>query len=327
MNKTIFISSTFEDLKNHRRKVWSLLEKYDVNIRGMEKFGARTETPIDTCLAEVEQSDIFVGIIGHKLGSIDPTTEKSFTQREYEHARKLRKAIFLYLMDEKDSKVSFQDIDFGERHEKLIAFKNVLKERHTIDFFISEDSLIEKLKTKFNEVLSPKKEENIEYLDEYDHAKEVVNKFLLLPKIYSGKDIKLNVKFAGEPFPASKQICSEFNLEYGATIGVKIIINKPSLSKEPADIVFITSQNVNNYFNLDNKEDLDIYAMLEFSENNIGNIKANFIREEYFVGGFASAANLFGSGIFTAALQGQKKIIEPEGKIILRLSNFINIPT
>jgi len=58
MNKTVFISSTYDDLKEYRRAVWELLEKFDVNVRGMEQFGARKEAALATCLAEVEQSDI-----------------------------------------------------------------------------------------------------------------------------------------------------------------------------------------------------------------------------------------------------------------------------
>jgi hypothetical protein len=79
MKKIVFISSTFEDLKEHRSRVWDLLQKYDINIRGMEKFGARTDSPLDTCLIECEQSDIYLGIIGMRLGSIDQKTGKSYT--------------------------------------------------------------------------------------------------------------------------------------------------------------------------------------------------------------------------------------------------------
>ena len=52
MNKTVFISSTYDDLKEYRRAVWELLEKFDVNVRGMEQFGARKEAPLATCLTE-----------------------------------------------------------------------------------------------------------------------------------------------------------------------------------------------------------------------------------------------------------------------------------
>lgn len=89
MQRTVFISSTYEDLKKHRRKVWDILEKYNVNVRGMEKFGARKETSLETSLAEVGVSDIYVGIIALRLGSINKETGKSITQLEYVRAYNL----------------------------------------------------------------------------------------------------------------------------------------------------------------------------------------------------------------------------------------------
>ena len=91
MKKTVFISSTFEDLADHRRAVWQLLEDFNASVRGMEQFGARPDAPLQTCLAEVEQSDVYVGIIAFRAGSIDTETGKSFTQLEYEHALQSRK--------------------------------------------------------------------------------------------------------------------------------------------------------------------------------------------------------------------------------------------
>ena len=50
MKKTIFISSTYKDLVKERKAVWELLKRYDVNIVGMEEFGARKDSPLTTCL-------------------------------------------------------------------------------------------------------------------------------------------------------------------------------------------------------------------------------------------------------------------------------------
>lgn len=213
--KTIFISSTFEDLKNHRSKIWDLLSTYNVNVRGMEKFGARKEAPLTTCLSEVEQCDIFLTIIAFKLGSIDESSGKSFTQREYERAAELNKEILIYLADEKDTKISPQEIDFDERRQKLLAFKSILKERHTIDTYFSEDDLIQKVNRRLGELLSQKKENNTSDEDEYSKSKNLIAKFLLLPKRYSGNELTLKVDFLGEPFPASKMLCYRFNLDYG----------------------------------------------------------------------------------------------------------------
>ena len=70
VNRTVSISSTFEDLREHRRAVWDVLEGFEVSVRGMEQFGARSETPLETCLAAVEQSDVYVGLLAYRLGSV-----------------------------------------------------------------------------------------------------------------------------------------------------------------------------------------------------------------------------------------------------------------
>ena len=71
MRQTVFVSSTYQDLGPHRKAIWELLGEFDVAVRGMEDFGARPETPLETCLIEVEQSDIYLGIIGCRLGSVE----------------------------------------------------------------------------------------------------------------------------------------------------------------------------------------------------------------------------------------------------------------
>src|SRR5260370_6200937 len=141
MNKTVFISSTYDDLKEYRRAVWELLEKFDVNVRGMEQFGARKEAPLATCLAEVEQSDIYLGVIAFRLGSIDSQSGKSFTQIEYERANELSKEIRIYLLDEQNATFSIRYIDHDDKRTKLEAFKALLRERHTIESFTVVDDL------------------------------------------------------------------------------------------------------------------------------------------------------------------------------------------
>lgn len=321
MKKTVFISSTFEDLKSYRRKIWDLLEQYDVNIRGMERFGARKEAPLVTCLSEVEQSDIFVGIIAFRLGSIDEASGKSFTQREYERAYELNREILIYMMDERDSKVSLETIDFGDRQEKLIAFKSILKERHTIDFFVSEDDLAEKIGRKFNELLTTKTELEEPSKDEYANSKHLIDKFLLLPKIYSGREIKLEVDFIGQPFPASKSLCSSFNLDYGKTIGVKVEIKKPKIDDNALEYVFIDEGNLDAYFSLQRQNDIQIYGKLQFSENKIDDLRANFVRKEYYVGGISS---IFASPSVQRALWGERISIEADGRTIVKLTKILD---
>jgi hypothetical protein len=322
MKKAIFISSTFDDLKNHRRKIWDLLEKYDVDVRGMERFGARKEAPLTTCLSEVEQCDIFVGVIAYRLGSVDETSGKSFTQREYEKAYELNHEILIYMIDEKDALITAQNIDFDEKREKLIAFKSILKDRHTIDFFLSEDDLAEKLKRKFDVLLQSKKEKREHSTDEYINSKEIISKFLLLPKVYSGREVKLKINLVSSPFPVSKSLSSNFNLEYGKTIGVRIEIKEPSVD-DAFKYIFIDEGNINRFFSLRQQEDIEVYGKLQFSENKIENVKANFVRQEYYTGGIVSCLTPIYNVELQKELFGERKIIEAEGSIIIKLTRII----
>src|SRR5260370_14242624 len=148
--KSVFISSTYKDLTDYRREVWDALKKFDVAVRGMEEFGARTTAPLETCLAEVEQSDVYVGIIAYRLGSIDPETKKPFTLLEYEKAVEQQKEILIYLADEEVASFPYSLMDDDTRTRKrLVAFKSKLRERHTVDTFSTPDDLVEKLSRDF----------------------------------------------------------------------------------------------------------------------------------------------------------------------------------
>ena len=325
MKKAVFISSTFEDLRNHRSKIWDLLEKFDVDVRGMERFGARKEAPLITCLSEVEQCAIFVGILAFRLGSIDEDSGKSFTQREYERAYELNREILIYMVDEKDSLVSPQNIDFDERREKLIAFKSILRDRHTVDFFLSEDDLAKKLKRKFDELLTSKELRLDTSADEYENSKKIIGKFLLLPKVYSGQVVKLRVDFVGNAFSASKSLCSNFNLEYGKTIGVKVKIKAPLLEDDAIEHVFIDEGNLNDFFSLRHQNNVEVYGKLQFSENKIEELKANFVKKEYFVRGAASVSLSLMNAETMRNLIGERRIVEAEGKVIIKLTKIIAI--
>lgn len=309
--RTVFISSTYEDLIPHRRMVWELLGKYDVNIRGMERFGARKETPLETCLAEVEQSDIYIGIVSYKLGSIEKKSSKSFTQLEYEKALELNRDIFIYLIDEKNSKISPQNIDFDKKYEKLQSFKSILKDRHTIDTFIDEKDLTDKLKRKFDNLLL-KKSIDDKPVDEFQAAKTIIDRFLLVPKAFSGKEIKLKVKFKSEPFPASKAICSSFSLDYGKTIGVEIDIINPNTNEDSLKNLFIDYNKLDAFWEVQRKKEVEIFAQLQFSEESISNQKANFVEKTY---SYHDSSIMLGAGM-------KFETIRAEGHIILKLTEI-----
>ncbi len=286
MKKLVFVSSTFEDLQSHRSKVWDTLEEYDVNVRGMEGFGARTAKPLETCLAEVELSDVYVGIVAFRLGTVDKESRKSFTQLEYERAyrlyqldKKKRMEILIYFADENSPGIPPSYVDFGKKREKLEVFKSILRDNHTVATFTDEDHLVERLKLDFGALLTRKQPERKGKTNEYKDSENKIRNFMLLPAVYSGKEIRLKLKLDGEPFSASKQVCNTFNLPYGATIGYRTELILPEIEEKFAEYVFVTENLTDTVLKIQNKNNVEVHAKLAFSETTIENFRARFITE------------------------------------------------
>jgi hypothetical protein len=284
MNKTVFISSTYDDLKEYRRAVWELLEKFDVNVRGMEQFGARKDAPLATCLTEVEQSDIYLGLIAFRLGSVDPQSGKSFTQIEYEQAYELSsKEVLIYLVDEEHAQVLIKNVDRDAKREKLEAFKRLLRERHTIESFTSVEDLKEKLNRDLKRLLTKKPLETDSITDEYFASKQVIDRFLLTHKEYSGREVRLSVQFTSKPYPASKKLCAAFNLEFGRTKGRKVKILKPEgYTDSGFDELYCSSKHTETLLNQPDRSELDIYAKLQFAENQVPIVSARYKSVTYY---------------------------------------------
>jgi len=318
MNRTVFISSTYEDLAAHRRAVWGLLEKFDVNIRGMEQFGARKASPLETCISEVEQSDVYVGIIGFRLGSVEASTAKSFTQLEYERAYELDKEIRIYLIDEENTRVNIKYVDRDIKRDKLEAFKRLLKERHTIDTFVSETDLVEKLGRDLKGLLTQREELQPQEIDEFVQSAKILNKLLLTPKAISGREVRLKVQLQGTLFPASKEICRAFNLGFGETVGVKIkIVNPSGFDNAGIDELYFNARHIEDPSEFSKDTNLDLYAKSQFTDSDITQTRARFKPETvYSVRPFT---NLFNT---VSAVEMESTYYKADGKIILLFSGL-----
>lgn len=131
----VFLSSTFRDLESHRAVLKLALESSGYRVFGMELFTANARPPLDTCLAELKQSDIYIGVIGEYYGSCPPGYKKSYTQLEYELAMRREMPMFCFLMAD-DAQVTPAQIERDARKlERLNAFKAHLKKHHTLAFF------------------------------------------------------------------------------------------------------------------------------------------------------------------------------------------------
>jgi hypothetical protein len=103
--KTIYISSTFDDLKDHRAAVYRALQKMQYRVIAMEDYVAKDERTVKRCLGDVEKCDFYIGIFAKRYGYIPPVSDnpegKSITELEYRKAREEKKHCLLFLLDPK----------------------------------------------------------------------------------------------------------------------------------------------------------------------------------------------------------------------------------
>lgn len=96
----IFISSTYKDLVDHRARTAEAIERLGQQGVRMEVFGARPSEATEASLEEVEESDLFVGLYAHRYGYVPTGSELSITKRELDHARKIGKPTFCFVVDD-----------------------------------------------------------------------------------------------------------------------------------------------------------------------------------------------------------------------------------
>lgn len=82
----VFVSSTYIDLKVERQAaVESILDAGHIPA-GMELFKAGNEDQLKTIKRWIDESDVYLLILGGRYGSLESGSEKSYTHLEYEYA-------------------------------------------------------------------------------------------------------------------------------------------------------------------------------------------------------------------------------------------------
>jgi hypothetical protein len=139
--KTVFVSSTYLDLKERRELVKDQIARHDLLFRGMEHFGADPlRTPSTKIVEEVRKADIYLGIFGARYGSIDPATGMSMTELEYTEAAVGKKPMLLYVIRQ-DAKIRMGDVEsIPESRVKLENLKaRILRDHVAYQFATAED--------------------------------------------------------------------------------------------------------------------------------------------------------------------------------------------
>ena len=94
----VFISSTYLDLIDERQAAVEAILKAGHIPAGMELFTASNKSQWDIIKKWIDESDIYMLILGGRYGSIEPESGLSYTELEYNYALQQNKPLFAVVM-------------------------------------------------------------------------------------------------------------------------------------------------------------------------------------------------------------------------------------
>ena len=149
----IFISSTYVDLKEERRKVKdTILSMFQFPI-GMEMFSADDEEQWKIIKETIDSSDYYVLIIGHRYGSLiehGRYSGVSFTEKEYDYAVSRKIPVLAFLID-KNVPVLPENIEIdSKKRKKLEDFIQKVKSGRVVEWWTTKDDLANKVMNSLN---------------------------------------------------------------------------------------------------------------------------------------------------------------------------------
>lgn len=138
--KSVFLSSTFEDMKEYRKAIIDRIIKRRMVPICMENWGANANKVTSVITDEVKKADIYLGIFGTRYGYVDENTNMSMTEIEYREALASNKPILVYI-----AKNAKDDITTGDNSQKMLELLTEIEKERIDYYFNSIDQLGEQV--------------------------------------------------------------------------------------------------------------------------------------------------------------------------------------
>jgi hypothetical protein len=123
----VFVSSTYEDLKEERDQVIkACLEMGHIPV-GMEMFSAADEEQWKIITRQIDESDYYIVVIAHRYGSL--VDGVSYTEKEYDYAIANGVPVLGFILDSGASWPSVRMEAKADRQKMLAAFKTKVRQK------------------------------------------------------------------------------------------------------------------------------------------------------------------------------------------------------
>lgn len=148
----VFVSSTYEDLKEERdQAIKAILEMGHIPV-GMEMFSAGDEEQWQLIARQIEATDYYVIIVGHRYGSETPEGI-SYTEKEFEYAKECGVPTLGFVIDDKASWPADRIDKESKKKNKLDKFKGKVKSK-LVQFWSTKEDLHGKISISLIKTMS-----------------------------------------------------------------------------------------------------------------------------------------------------------------------------
>lgn len=153
---SIFISSTYEDLKEERQALVGVALENNFIPVGMEQFHAAPTNQWKVITKMIDECDFYLLVIGGRYGSIDKDTNISYTEKEYNYAKTNGFPVLVLIKNPSTIVETKKDTgeDKYDKMQRLEAFrKKVEEDGNTVDYFDDLDNLRYKASATFGKAI------------------------------------------------------------------------------------------------------------------------------------------------------------------------------
>lgn len=126
----VFVSSTYVDLIEERQAAVSAILKSGHIPAGMELFTAGDKSQLEIIKRWIDESDVYMLILGGRYGSVEAESGVSYTELEYNYAKEAEKPLFAVVITdsalEKKVKISGTSVIERDRPTQLKLFREMV---------------------------------------------------------------------------------------------------------------------------------------------------------------------------------------------------------
>lgn len=117
----VFVSSTYLDLIDERQAAVSAILKSGHIPAGMELFTAGDQSQWEIIKRWIDESDVYMLILGGRYGSVEPQSGLSYTELEYNYALQVGKPLFAVVIQDSalDQKIQHKGANVIERDHPI----------------------------------------------------------------------------------------------------------------------------------------------------------------------------------------------------------------